>query len=70
MPPPDKLPLVTTQTIQYIQSVVGIFLLYVRAVDLTLLPALNAVASQQAALEEATVKETDHLLNYLATYPT
>eukprot|EP00957_Ditylum_brightwellii_P146028 11120181-Ditylum_brightwellii.AAC.1 len=34
-----------------------------------LLPALNAIASQQSAPTEATLKETDHLLNYLATYP-
>eukprot|EP00957_Ditylum_brightwellii_P155245 11818667-Ditylum_brightwellii.AAC.1 len=68
LPPPDDLPLASLQTIQYIQFVVGIFLWYARALDLTLLPALNAIASQQAAITEATVKETDHLLNYLATY--
>eukprot|EP00957_Ditylum_brightwellii_P083734 6364394-Ditylum_brightwellii.AAC.1 len=37
--------------------------------DLMLLPALNAIASQQSAPMEATLKEMDHLLNYLATYP-
>eukprot|EP00957_Ditylum_brightwellii_P042129 3190569-Ditylum_brightwellii.AAC.1 len=34
-----------------------------------LLPALNAIAFQQSAPTEATLKETDHLLDYLATYP-
>ena len=69
VPPPDETPLVMPQTVQYIQTIVGIFLWYARAVDLTLLPALNAIASQQSAPTEATLKETDHLLNYLATYP-
>eukprot|EP00957_Ditylum_brightwellii_P059416 4511112-Ditylum_brightwellii.AAC.1 len=43
--PLDELPLITRQTIQYIQSIVGIFLWYARAVDLALLPTLNAIAS-------------------------
>eukprot|EP00957_Ditylum_brightwellii_P126364 9633301-Ditylum_brightwellii.AAC.1 len=54
---------------QYIQAVVGIFLWYARAVDLTIPPTLNDIASQQAAPTKATVKETNHLLNYLSTYP-
>eukprot|EP00957_Ditylum_brightwellii_P106933 8157770-Ditylum_brightwellii.AAC.2 len=44
------------------------FLWHACAVDLTILPALNAIASQQAALTEMTMKEVDHLINYLVTY--
>eukprot|EP00957_Ditylum_brightwellii_P055667 4217412-Ditylum_brightwellii.AAC.1 len=55
--------------VQYIQTVVSFFLWYAQAVDLTLLPTLNAIASQQSAPMEATLKEMDHLLDYLATYP-
>eukprot|EP00957_Ditylum_brightwellii_P044825 3400858-Ditylum_brightwellii.AAC.2 len=49
VPPPDATPLITTQTVQYIQTVVGIFIWYARAVNLTLFSALNAIASQQSA---------------------
>eukprot|EP00957_Ditylum_brightwellii_P024354 1837601-Ditylum_brightwellii.AAC.1 len=47
----------------------GLFLWYRRIVDLTLLPALNAISSQQAAPSEETVKKLDHFLDYMATYP-
>eukprot|EP00957_Ditylum_brightwellii_P181152 13798682-Ditylum_brightwellii.AAC.1 len=49
--------------------VVGVFVWHGRIVDLTLLPALNAISTQQAAPTKAKVKEVDHFLNYMATYP-
>eukprot|EP00957_Ditylum_brightwellii_P209955 15364419-Ditylum_brightwellii.AAC.2 len=69
VPAADTLPKVPKETMEYIQAAVGIFLWYGRIVDLTLLPALNAISAQQAALTEETVKTLDHFLNYMATYP-
>eukprot|EP00957_Ditylum_brightwellii_P045026 3415788-Ditylum_brightwellii.AAC.1 len=54
---------------EYIQTAVGIFLWYGQIVDLTLLPALNAILAQQSAPTEQTVKELDHFFNYMWTYP-
>eukprot|EP00957_Ditylum_brightwellii_P058733 4453601-Ditylum_brightwellii.AAC.1 len=69
MPEKDISPKVPQQTIDHLQAAVGIFLWYGRIVDLTLLPALNAISAQQALPTEETVKAMDHFLNYMATYP-
>ena len=54
---------------QYVQQVVGTFLFYGRAVDGTVLTALSAIASDQAAPTEATMKKTKRFLDYAATHP-
>eukprot|EP00957_Ditylum_brightwellii_P105614 8052572-Ditylum_brightwellii.AAC.1 len=54
---------------EYIQIAVGIFLWYGKIVDLTLLLALNAISTQQSKPTVQTVKELDHFLNYMWTYP-
>eukprot|EP00957_Ditylum_brightwellii_P159349 12129451-Ditylum_brightwellii.AAC.1 len=54
---------------EYIQTAVGIFLWYGRIFDLTLLPALNAISAQQSKPTVQTVKELDHFLDYMWTYP-
>ena len=41
---------------------------YARAVDSTVLPALNSIASEQASATETTEKKAAQLLNYLATH--
>eukprot|EP00957_Ditylum_brightwellii_P124501 9488420-Ditylum_brightwellii.AAC.1 len=69
VPAEDMSPKVPQKTIDYFQEVVGILLWYRRILDLTLLPALNDILSQQAAPMEETVKVLDHFLNYMATYP-
>ena len=51
-----------------IQSVVGLFLYYGRAIDNTILPALNEIALSQAEPTEMTNKKVNMLLNYLHTY--
>ena len=53
-----------------IQSIVGTFLYYGRAVEPTILPALNEIATFQAKPTDDTVKRTNMLLDYMYTYPT
>ena len=57
--PPDK--------IKYIQKVIGKFLFMARAVDNTLLHALNDLASQAAHGTTSTLAAATFLLNYIAT---
>ena len=52
-----------------IQRVIGGLLYYARAVDLTILTALSAIASQQAEPTEKTEDHVQKLLNYVATHP-
>ena len=67
--PPDTTPPLDATNQKRIQKVVGSFLWYGRAVDTTILKALNSLSRQQAAPTETTKKHTDHLLDYLATHP-
>ena len=55
--------------IKRVQGIVGALLYYARAVDNTLLVALNAIGTQQAAATEATDAAVSQLLDYVATYP-
>jgi hypothetical protein len=50
-------------------EIIGTLLFYARAIDNTMLVALNALASQQAAPTQTTMDHIVHLLNYAATYP-
>ena len=50
-----------------IQKVVGGFLYYDRAVDLTILCALNAIAGQQANPTEETERRVKQLFDYMST---
>ena len=67
--PPDELPAVGEKEKTRIQQVAGTLLYYVRAVNLTILPALSTIASKQASPTEQTVRRVKHLLNYLSTHP-
>ena len=51
------------------QSITGSLLYYARAIDGTLLPALNDIASQQAQPTEYTMVKCKRLLDYVSTYP-
>ena len=66
---PDTSPLLSPKDTTYIQSVTGSFLYYGRALDNTILPALNEIASEQATPTERTKKKTQQLMDYVATYP-
>ena len=65
---PD-LPLLPPKQITRIQQIIGALLYYARAVDNTMLVALNCVASEQSAAARATASATNLLLDYAATHP-
>ena len=54
---------------KYVQSVTGSLLYYARAIDSTILPALNEIASQQAKPTEYTMSKCKRLLDFVATFP-
>ena len=63
---PDS-PLLGQADKKYIQQVVGSFLYYARAVDLTILLSLSAIAAEQANPTERTIQRVQHLLQYMHT---
>ena len=52
-----------------LQEIVGVFLYYARAVDVSMLPAVTAVASEQAKPTQAVFAAAKRLLSYAASYP-
>ena len=54
--------------IRNVQSIVGSLLQYVRAIDSTILPALNNICSQQSKARKDTLQRCNMLLDYVATY--
>jgi len=52
-----------------VQSIVGSSLYYARAVDSTLLPALNGIRTAQSRATQATLIHCNVLLDFVATYP-
>jgi len=67
--PSDDAPVLDATDVKRVQEVTGAFLHCARAVDSTMLKALNAIASQQAKGAEATMKAVTHLLNCAAAHP-
>ena len=65
----DTSPTLPITDTRYIQSVVGSFLYYSRAMDSTILPTLNTLSSQQAAPTKTTMDKAQRLMDYAATYP-
>jgi len=53
---------------KYVQSVIGLLLYYARAIDCTMLPALNEISKSQANPTQATLDECQQLLDYPNTY--
>ena len=64
---PDESPLLDKDGKRFIQRVKGKFLYLGRAVDLSILAALSALASQQSAPTAETMKRAQQLFDYLAT---
>jgi hypothetical protein len=52
-----------------IQAINGTFMYYGRACDPCILPALNEIATSQAAPTTDTIEKTNMLMDYLHTYP-
>ena len=66
--PPDETPYLTPKETRYIQSIVGSFLYYARAVDPTILPTINELGLSQAKPTENTRVKANQLLDYLYTH--
>ena len=54
---------------KWIQSIIGSFLYYTRALNYTLLLAINEISSTQAKPTKFTEEECQQILDYIATYP-
>ena len=54
---------------KHVQQAVGSFLRYARAINMTILPALSDIASEQANPTEKIMKKVCQILDYVATYP-
>jgi hypothetical protein len=59
----------TPQQIKRLQEIVGCFLYYARAVDNTMLEAVNHLASMQAHPTQKVMEAAERLLAYAAAYP-
>jgi hypothetical protein len=60
---------VATNTTAVIQEVVGVFLYYARAVDPTMLPQTNKIASEQVKPTKHVQDQVVRLLQYAAVFP-
>ena len=67
--PEEILPPAAEDEKEYIQRVLGSFLYYAHAIDLTILHALSAIASEQAKPTKQTMARVQQLLDYMATNP-
>ena len=56
-PEPDKTPLLNATQKKKVQSIVGSLLYYARAIDPSILPALNEISTEQAAPTENIMKK-------------
>ena len=54
---------------KYIHQVIGSFLYYARAVDMTILQALSEIAAQQSKPTEKTMQRVKQFLDYMHTNP-
>ena len=69
LPPPDDSTPLDEKGKRRVQQVVGSFLYYARAVDVTILTALSEIAGQQSKPTEKTMDRVNHFLDYMATNP-
>jgi hypothetical protein len=67
--PTDTSSLLDKKRAARVQGVSSAFLCHGRAVDCTVLPALNEISNNQARPTEITSKACDHLVDCLATHP-
>jgi hypothetical protein len=65
----DTSPPLDTTAINRMRQVVGTILYYARAVDPTMLTAVNDIAAQQSCATEDTAAAMNQLLDYCATHP-
>jgi hypothetical protein len=65
----DTTAVLSAEQIKCIQRTTGKFLFYARAIDNTMLHALNDIATSTINGTKATLAATDHFLNYAASNP-
>jgi hypothetical protein len=68
-PLPDTSAVLSTKDTTRVQQVVGTLLYYARAVDPTMLVALNEIGAKQSAPTATTARQITQLLDYAATHP-
>jgi hypothetical protein len=68
-PEPDNKALLPAADIKRVQQLVGTLLYYARAVDSTMLVALNVISASQSKATENNAAAIVHLLGYAATHP-
>ena len=68
-PSPDTSAEVSPAEKTRIQQIVGALLYYARAIDMTMLPALSTLSSEQAKPTRKTMQKIQQLLDYCATHP-
>ena len=64
----NNLPIVSKDRIKRIQTIIGSLLYYARAIDHTILMALNDIAAIQTKATTETESHVNKLLNYIATH--
>jgi hypothetical protein len=69
IPDPTTDPPLTKDEITTLQQILGVLLYYARAVDHSLLTALNKLSSEQAAPTASTLQAAYRILHYADTYP-
>ena len=67
--PVDNTPTLARDAVRRIQQIVGTFLFYGRAVDVTMLVALSTLSAQQANATAKTAEAITKFLNYAASHP-
>ena len=67
--PPEAYEYVDAKTKTFVQEVTGVFLFYSRAVDPTMLTAVNRISSEQSKPTKATLLAVDRLLSYAERHP-
>ena len=68
-PTPDPTSHLSPKDRRTLQSIVGTMLYYARAIDYTILPALNDIAREQSNPTVRTMNRAKRVLDYAATYP-
>ena len=66
---PDLSLTLSPEEMKHAQSITGLFLFYGRAMDSTILPALNEIASMQSKPTKQTKTKTQQLMDYVHTHP-
>jgi hypothetical protein len=68
-PAPDVSPPLDASKRLWLQSLVGAFLYYARAIDLTMLVGVGRLAAAQSRATTLTEQDAQHFLRYAATWP-